>query len=167
MARLVQRAVALFLVAHGFAHAVGFVGSWRLGEFEDAPYTTSIFNGAIDVGDVGTRVVGLLWAAAALAFIAAGVAVWRGSSRFVAPVTAFSLGVCLIGLPASIAGVAIDVAILAVVVASVVIGPARLRPVPRRQSFRRLSPATGTSTSEERASVSKRSGSTRRFHDGQ
>jgi len=131
MARLVQRAVALLLVAHGFAHAVGFVGSWRLGDFEDAPYTTSIFNGAIDVGDVGIRVVGLLWAAAALAFIAAGVAVWRGSSRFVAPVATFSLGVCLIGLPTSITGVGIDVAILAAWVAIAVVRPNRLRPVPR------------------------------------
>jgi hypothetical protein len=131
MAAVVHRAVALFLVAHGIAHAVGFVGSWRLGEFEGAPYTTSIFNGAIDVGDVGTRVVGLLWAAAALAFIAAGVAVWRGSSRFVAPVTTFSLGVCLIGLPTSIAGVGIDVAILSALVAIAVVRPNRFRPVPR------------------------------------
>jgi hypothetical protein len=117
MRTLVRRAAAVFFLAHGVAHLLGFLGSWRLGEFADAPYTTSVLNGAIDVGDVGVRIVGLLWVGAATGFIAAGLALWRGSRRLVVPAALFSLGVCVIGLPTAVVGVGIDVVILATTVA--------------------------------------------------
>jgi hypothetical protein len=131
MSILVRRAAAAFFVAHGVAHLVGFLGSWGLGEFEDAPYTTFILNGTVDVGDIGMRVVGVLWLAAAAAFGAAAVAVWRGHIRAVAALTTFSLVVCVIGLPTAIVGVWVDVAILLALGAVAVVRPAALRPVPR------------------------------------
>lgn len=114
MPTIARRAAAAFLVAHGLAHALGFLTAWKLGEFDDVPYSTLILNGTLDVGDLGIRVVGVLWLAAAIAFLVAALVMWRrGLTRTVAILTAFSLAVCLVGLPASIIGVSIDVAILA------------------------------------------------------
>jgi hypothetical protein len=131
MPAVFRRAAAVFLAAHGFAHVLGLMGSWRLGEFTDAPYTTLILNGAVDVGDAGIRIVGLLWIVAAIGFLWAAVALWRGSSRRLTPVTASSLVVCLVGLPAAIVGVLIDAAILVILGALIVVRPSGLRPALR------------------------------------
>lgn len=113
MTVVVRLAAAAFLAAHGVAHLIGFVAAWRLAAFPDAPFTTQILGGALDVGDAGIRIVGLLWIAAAAGFAAAAVAVWRRrGSRIVALAAAGSLVVTLIGLPAAIVGLWIDVAIL-------------------------------------------------------
>ena len=114
---------------HGVAHIIGFLGSWKLGEFKDAPpHTTQILNGSIDVGDAGIRIVGLLWLVAAVGYVWVAVSLWRGSSRRVAPVTAFSLAMCLVGLPAAIVGVGIDIAIGVGLAALAVARPRGLRP---------------------------------------
>jgi len=131
MSTFVRRAAAAFFVAHGIAHVLGFLGSWRLGEFTDAPSTTAILNGTIDVGDGGMRVVGVVWLAAAAAFLAAAVAMWRGNLRAVAAFTVFSLVVCVVGLPAAIVGVWIDVAILIALAALIVVRPATMHPAVR------------------------------------
>ena len=75
MSTIVRRLAALFFVAHGVAHLVGFAASWQLGSLRDMTYSTIILNGTIDVGDAGMRVMGVLWVAAAVAFAAAAVAV--------------------------------------------------------------------------------------------
>jgi hypothetical protein len=133
---LIRRAAAAFLVAHGVAHLVGFVGSWQLGQLRDAPYTTAILNGAIDVGDAGMRVMGVLWLAAAAAVIGAAVATWRGELRMVAVLTIGSLVVCVLGLPNAIAGVAIDAVILAALVAITLLRPTALGPTGSRAVLR-------------------------------
>jgi hypothetical protein len=115
MARAV---IGLFLALHGVAHAVGFTASWRLAASAEAPYTTSILNGLVDVGDAGIRIIGVLWLVAALAMLAAAVQVWRRSPHAVAAVltaTAFSFVMCLVGLPAAQIGAGIDLVILGVV----------------------------------------------------
>lgn len=113
---MLRRLSAGFLVAHGVAHVVGCLGSWRLGDFADAPYTASILNGTIDVGDGVIRLVGLLWLAAAAGFAAAAIATWRQSPS-AAGVTlvaaTFSLLMSVVGLPDAVIGVAINVGILA------------------------------------------------------
>lgn len=131
---MLRPAAAVFVVLHGVAHVLGFLGSWRLAELEDVPYTTLVLNGALDVGDVGIRVVGLLWLAAAAGFVVAGIALWRGvpsGLHITVVVTSFSLLVCVLGLPASRIGVAIDVSILAVAVALTVMRIGSLRPAVR------------------------------------
>jgi hypothetical protein len=50
---VLRRVIAGFLALHGFAHLVGFLAAWRLGEYADAPHATLILNGTLDVGDVG------------------------------------------------------------------------------------------------------------------
>lgn len=125
---LLRRAAAVFLVAHAVAHLVGFLGASRLGEFRDAPYTTLVLNGALDVGDGGMRIIGIAWIVAAAAFIGAAVAVWRGRIRAAALAAIGSLVLCLAGLPAAIVGVWIDVAILVVIGTIAVMWPMGLRP---------------------------------------
>jgi hypothetical protein len=111
---------AAFLAAHGVAHLVGFLGSWRLAEFRDVPYSTLIFDNNFDVGDAGMRVVGILWLLAALSFGWAALAVllerphW---ARTVAATTAASTAICVVGLPAATVGLIVDLAILMVVTA--------------------------------------------------
>jgi tryptophan-rich sensory protein len=72
------------------------------------------------VGDAGARVLGIAWVVAAVALVAAGVLVWRGSSS-AAVVTAaaalFSLIVCAAGLPDAFRGLYIDIALIAGLVA--------------------------------------------------
>jgi hypothetical protein len=45
--------VGLILLAHGFAHLVGFVVPWRLMAVPDAAYKTTLLAGKINVGDRG------------------------------------------------------------------------------------------------------------------
>ena len=67
--------LAFLLLAHGVAHLVGFVSSWKLATLAELPYKTTVFSGRVDVGDAGIRVMGVLWLLAALAFLVAAIAV--------------------------------------------------------------------------------------------
>ena len=131
---MLHRAIAAFLAAHGIAHLLGFLSAWRLGEFPDVPYSTWILNGSVDVGDAGIRLVGLLWLAAAAAFVGAAALAWRPAT-IAGPVTAIaaagSLLVCTLGLPAAVVGVVIDVAILGALAAQLVGRPAVQRTAAR------------------------------------
>jgi hypothetical protein len=107
-----------FLALHGIAHAVGFTASWQVVTSPETPYMTALLNGSVVVGDAGARVFGVLWLLAAVCMMAAGVQVARGSPYArgsLVAATAFSLALCLAGLPASAIGLVIDIAILAVV----------------------------------------------------
>src|SRR5829696_5581074 len=66
-------ALAILMALHGVAHLVGFSGAWSLAP-EGVPYKTTVLAGHVDLGDVGIRAVGLLWLAAAAAFLFAGLA---------------------------------------------------------------------------------------------
>ena len=70
--------LAFFLLAHGVAHLVGFVSSWKLATLAELPYKTTVFSGRIDVGDAGIRVLGVLWLLTALAFLIAASARGHG-----------------------------------------------------------------------------------------
>lgn len=131
MSTIIRGAAAVFLVAHGVAHIVGFLASWQLRAARDTPDSTWILNGTVDVGDAGMRLFGILWLVAAVAFLAAAVAIWRGNLRFVAVVTVGSLALCLVGLPNAAVGVWIDVAILVLLAARALVRPAAPRPVLR------------------------------------
>lgn len=103
--------LAFLLVAHGVAHLVGFVSSWKLATLEGLPYKTTILAGRVDVGDAGIRVVGVLWLLAALAFLlaAAAVAMEAGwAVRFTVATAIASLALCLVGWPDARIGVAVN-----------------------------------------------------------
>lgn len=115
---MIRRIAAILLALHGVIHLIGFVTPWRIATLEGFAYRTTVLNGALDVGDAGVRVVGLVWLGLTAGFLAAGYGVWRGK-RWAVGLTGVlavvSLVVCLLGLPETFAGIAINVVILAVV----------------------------------------------------
>lgn len=120
-----QYALAAILAIHAVAHLVGFVVPWRLAKLEEMPFGTTILGGRIDVGDRGIRVVGILWLLASLAYLAAALGLallqpwWIPA---VAIVTVVSLLLCVLGWPDSRIGVAVDLAILAFLMAGAALG---------------------------------------------
>jgi hypothetical protein len=106
--RLMRIAVAIYVLVHGFCHLVGFLVPWKLIATKEEPYRTTLLAGTIDVGDAGIRMVGLLWLAAALAFVAVGVGIlasapwWRNATLVL---TAVSLVLCVFGLPGAKIGI--------------------------------------------------------------
>ena len=115
---MIRKVAASLLALHGVIHLIGFVVPWRVATLEGFAYRTTAFNGALDVGDVGAQVIGVVWLGLTLGFLAAGYGVWRGRPSAV-PLTGVlataSLIVCLAGLPETGAGIAINVVILAAV----------------------------------------------------
>ena len=107
--------LAFVLVAHGVAHLVGFVSSWKLATLAELPYKTTLFAGRLDVGDAGIRVIGVVWLLAALAFLVAAGAVaittdWAGRFLFAAVIASFVL--CMTGWPDARIGVAVNVGLV-------------------------------------------------------
>ena len=126
---MIRRVVAVFLALHGIVHVMGLLGSWRLADIKELPYTTQVLNGTVDVGDVGERLVGVLWLVGASAFVVAAIATWRTSEhwvRILSVATVLSLAACLFGLPASSIGVVIDLLILLAIGIYSTFGPAPL-----------------------------------------
>ena len=108
--------LAILMILHGVAHLPGFVNEWRLADLKGLPYRTTILGGRVDLGDAGIRVVGLLWLAAAVAFLVAGMAAaWSASwwMRAGAGVAVGSLLLNMVELPEARIGVAVNVLILA------------------------------------------------------
>jgi hypothetical protein len=115
---MIRRTAAVLLALHGVIHLIGFVSPWRIATVEGFAYRTGVLNGALNVGDAGVRVIGLAWLGLTFGFLAAGYGVWRGKPwavNLTGVLTIVSLIVCVVGLPETAAGVAIDVAIVAVV----------------------------------------------------
>ena len=109
-------ALAVILFGHGFAHLVGFVVPWRIATLKEMPYKTTVLADSVNVGDLGIRVMGILWLIAALAFAVSSIGVLARLSWWL-PVTVivavFSFFLCIIGWPDSRIGVFINVAIVA------------------------------------------------------
>ena len=68
MLKALTWAGALVLALHGLVHLMGTTVYLKLGELEGMPYRTTLLDGRWDLGDGGIRVVGVLWAVAAVAF---------------------------------------------------------------------------------------------------
>jgi hypothetical protein len=115
---IARRAVAVLLALHGIVHLIGFLVPWRLMATPEFPYTTTAAWGVLELGDAGTRFVGLLMLGLAGGFVVAAIGVWR-RAPWAVPVTVgvavVSLVACVLQSPAAILGVAIDLVILAAV----------------------------------------------------
>ncbi len=115
---MLRLALAGFLALHGIAHFVGFAVPWKLLEADEMPWSTTLLAGRLDVGAAGIRIVGLLWLALGLAFVAAGVVTWMDRPtwpRTVLLLSAASLVMSVLGWPAARIGVAVNLGLLAVV----------------------------------------------------
>ena len=109
-------AIGIYLLVHGICHFVGFVVPWQILTMKDEPYKTTLLAGTFDVGDIGIRMVGLLWLIAGVAFLATAVGVfasspwWRTASLSLAIA---SLVLCVLGLPGAKIGILANALILA------------------------------------------------------
>jgi hypothetical protein len=110
--------LALLLAAHGIAHLPGFLALWKLKDFPELPYKTTLLAGHLDVGDLGARIVGLLFLLAGLAFVAAGIAVWfktPSGKSLALYATCFSLILTGLAWPEARIGVFVNLALLALI----------------------------------------------------
>jgi hypothetical protein len=109
-------ALSIALIAHGVAHLVGFVVPWRLMATPEMPYGTTILAGAIDIGDSGVRALGVVWLIAAVVFVLLGGALLAGVSvrAWLFAIVGLSLALCVLGWPAARIGVAVNAALLGV-----------------------------------------------------
>ena len=105
---------ALLLIAHGIAHLVGFAVPFGLVANPDMSERTTVLNGALDVGETGAKVIGILWLALALGFCASGAAVFAGwwDAVWVVRLAAISLVFCLVGWPDARLGLFVNLAII-------------------------------------------------------
>ena len=108
-------ALAAAIAAHGLIHLIGFVVPWQLAAVAGFPYRTTVLDGTADLGEIGVRVVGIIWLACAIGFIVAAVGLVRRTT-WALPLTAIlaivSLVVCVVGLPETAMGIAVNVVIL-------------------------------------------------------
>src|SRR5687767_14447444 len=108
--------LATFMILHGFAHMVGFVGA--LGLSSQIPYKTTIMSGRVEVGAIGMRLMGVLWLLAALAFVFVGLAAWAKQSWWMEAsigLAAASLMLCIAELPDARIGMAINTILIAAI----------------------------------------------------
>ena len=105
---------ALILIGHGFAHLAGFFLSWRI--TKDMPYKTTILAKSVDIGDLGIRIVGVLWLIAALGFAVSAISFLMRDSWWL-PLTgvstAFSFLLCVLEWPDARIGAFANVGIAA------------------------------------------------------
>ncbi len=124
---MLRTVVALVLAVHGLIHLIGFVVPWRITEVEGFTYTTTAVWGRIELGDAGARVLGVLWLPAAVAFVVAAYGIWQ-CAAWAVPLTAVtavvSLALSVLGAPAAVAGIAINVVILAMIAYFQLVAPA-------------------------------------------
>ena len=107
--------LAAAIAAHAVIHLIGFVVPWQLTAVAGSPYRTTVLDGTADLGEIGVRLVGVLWLACAIGFVVAAVGIVRRST-WALPITAIlaivSLMACLVGLPETAMGIAVNAVIL-------------------------------------------------------
>jgi hypothetical protein len=95
---------------------MGTAAYLKLASVTGIQYKTTLLNGRWDVGDIGIRVFGVLWAVAAAGFVAAAVALFTRSPwwrSMLLPVTGLSMVLTALDWNVAFAGFVVDVAILA------------------------------------------------------
>ncbi len=113
---IVRLLAAALLAAHGLIHLIGFLVPWQIAQVEGFAYRTTALGGSVELGTIGAQLVGLAWLAIAVGFVVAAVGVWRRSAWALGLTGALaiaSLLVCVLGLPETVAGIVVNVAILA------------------------------------------------------
>lgn len=113
--RLTYVAVAI-LGLHGLVHFLGPVAYFEIATLSELPYKTTLLDGAVDVGDTGIRLFGLLWVVAGVGFLASAWAVgtgWEHWEALLLAVTIVSLVLTGLDWTVAYAGLMVDLGILA------------------------------------------------------
>ncbi|PCR91036.1 ABC transporter permease [Natrinema ejinorense] len=115
MAGIVTYLIAFVLAAHGLVHLLGFTVYLDLATVAEFPYKTTLLGGAVDVGDGGVRVFGVLWGVAAVGFVVSAGAFltdWQSWRWLLVAVTLFSLALTVLDWTVAYAGVVANLGIL-------------------------------------------------------
>ena len=110
--------LAAFLLAHGVAHIVGFLGAW-------APTRTTIVGNRVDLGTSWIKLVGLMWLLGAIAFGVAALGTMANATWWPALTMGLaggSLTLCLLQLPETKFGVALNIVLIAALIGGQRIG---------------------------------------------
>ena len=108
--------VGIFFIVHGLIHLFGFLPPWNLGKSLNLPHSTTVLDGRMNLGEVGARLVGLLWLAALVGYLIAAFGLfqlapwWQPLTLWT---TLLSLGLCILGWPDAKFGVLINLILLA------------------------------------------------------
>jgi hypothetical protein len=108
---------AAALILHGMAHLPGFLVLWRLSA--GSPYKTTIIGGRLDLGDVGAKVMGVLWLLLVISFALVAWFAFMGAPWWplgALSVASGSLLLCLLYWPETKIGVVIDVVLIVAIV---------------------------------------------------
>ena len=100
--------IAIFLCLHGIAHLVGFVVPFKIANLEEMPYKTTMLNGSFNIGEIGIKIVGILWLMTAIAFFVSVYFIFSHSPLwlvFTIIIILFSMILCILGWPDSKIGV--------------------------------------------------------------
>lgn len=114
---ILRIAAAIILFLHGLIHLIGVVVFLKIVETKDLPYSTKVLGGRVDIGELGTRILGVLWLVATIGYVIASYAVvadlgwWQGA---VVATTCLSLFVTILGWKDSVFGTIFNVLILLV-----------------------------------------------------
>lgn len=115
MSRLPTYVGSIILIGHGMVHLLGTVVYLELADVTEFPYKTTLLGSAVNVGDMGMRVFGVLWAVAAIGLVAAAGAVlteWEHWPLLVSAVATFSLTLTVLDYTVAYAGIVVNLAIL-------------------------------------------------------
>ena len=114
-------ALAVLMALHGFAHLPGFLVPWRLLRSPETPYATTVLSGRVDLGDLGIRVLGVLWLLTGAAFVGVAYLTWTQGQGWITravAVTGVSLLLSVLAWPLSRIGVIVNAFLLLVLLAS-------------------------------------------------
>ncbi len=118
MRSLLTSVGSIILLGHGMVHLLGTVVYLELADVAEFPYKTTLLGGAVNGGDMGMRAFGVLWAVAAIGFVAAAGAVvidWDHWPLVVGAVTVFSLTLTVFDYTVAYAGIVVNLGILVAV----------------------------------------------------
>lgn len=108
--------VAIILGLHGLIHLMGTVTYMKLGTVQGLTYKTTLLAGRWNLGEGGIAVYGALWAAAAVGFVLAAIAMsfgWNWCKPVLTGVTIFSLALTALDWKVASAGAILNMVILA------------------------------------------------------
>lgn len=111
--------VSLFLVLHGLVHLLGVSVYWKLADLSEFPYPDTLLGGRIDAPAALIWVMGAGWVIAAGGFLGCAVGLMTGARWFsegLAVATLLSLILCVLATPEAIAGVVLNLIIVAALV---------------------------------------------------
>lgn len=122
MMQILSPIAALLLALHGLSHLVGAAIYLRLSRVRGMPYKTTVLGGRAEIGDLGARLLGALYALATCGFVVAALAVLAGAGWWhplLLCVALLSLVLAVLDADTALLGVVINL----LIVAALLLGP--------------------------------------------